>query len=387
MAVAAPGAGAWEYFTLRASAAVRTEDNVQRLPDGASLAAPDGSTGRSDTIRTHSVGGSLDLPLSRQRLLLSYDINRSEYDKFTNLDFDGDNKVATLLWELGPRATGDAGITQSTNQTDLADTLGRRSNLRTTTRKFFSVRYPILARWSVGGGLNRADSTNSDPANRVSDSTTDGANLDLRYERDRGNYIGVRSNRSEVSFPNRLATGAFTAGRGYRQDALSMIAGYAPGGATSLQLSVGQTRRIPDEPFLRTSTGTTGSLALAWTPTGRTTVNLAASREFAPAEDITTDNSVIDAMLLGLGWRATAKLNARGELSYQKRDFGLIQSPLSLLPGNRSDTTTFTRLSLNYAAHDRVTLALSWRQEQRDSTFPGGDYTAGTLSATAQVTF
>ncbi len=387
MSVAAPAAGAWEYVTLRSSVAIRMEDNVQRLPDGASLTAPDGSTGRSDIIRTFSVGGSLDLPLSRQRLLLSYDINRSEYDKFTNLDFDGDSKLGTLRWELGPKLTGDAGVSQTTNQTDLADTLGRRSNLRTTTQKFFNARYPVLKRWSVGGGVSRTDSTNDDPVNRISDSATDGANLDLRYEPDRGNYLGIRTNRSEVSFPNRPVIGALAANNGYQQDALSVIAGYAPGGATSLQLSVGQTRRTPNQPFLSASTGTTGSLAIAWAPTGKTTVNFNASREFAPAEDITTDNSVIESVLLGVGWRATEKLNARGELSYQKRDFGLIQSPLSLLTGNRSDVTTFSRLSLNYAAHGKVSLSLSWGQEQRDSTLPGGDYKAGTIAATVRVVF
>lgn len=381
-----PEAGAWEYVKLRASSSMRAEDNLFRLPDGATSTTPAGERSRSDSIRTDNIGASFELPISRQLLLLSYDINRSRYTKFSNLDFEGDDKRAILRWELGRLARGDAGFTQSTTQSDFADTLGRRTNLRTTTQQFINYSYPFHAWWQFNGGVSQTESTNSDPVNRVSDSDTDGANLELRYSPGSGNFIGMRANRSVASFPNPAVIAGVPLDNGYTQNTLALVGGYIPGGATSLQFTLGQSRRLPNGGLRDVTTGRTGSFAASWLPTGRTSVNLAASREFAPAENITTSGSVSNSVQLGIGWNATGKINLRGDLGYQKRDYSL--TPLSALQlPQRADTTTSTGLTLSYAAHNRLALSVSVRQEQRTSTLPGSDYTSGIVSATAQLDF
>lgn len=383
----AAAAATWEYVTLRAASSLRFEDNVQRLPDGVSFTTPEGNAVRSDVIHTNSAGATVDIPLSRQRLQLSYDVNRNKYENFTNLDYKGDSKRATLGWELGPRLTGDAGVSKTTNQSEIADSISRRQNLRTTTRKYIDARYPLLRQWRVGGGYSVVDSVNSDPVNQVSDSATDGMNFDIRYEPAAGNYLGFRANHIDVSYPNPVVISGFSFDNGYSQNDYKLIAGYAPGGQNSVQLAFGQNVRKPNESVRGTATGTVGSLDLVWVPVGRTTINLGAQREYAPPQDITTDNTVVDSLLVGAGWRATAKITVRGDLSYVNRKYALGQT--SLLTGlpARSDTTTFGRFSLTYAAHDRVVLSFSMRQEQRESTVPGNNYSANTVSTTVQVTF
>ncbi len=386
MVIVAPAADAWEYVTLRASTSMRAEDNVFRLPDGANATTPTGERSRSDTIRTDTVGASLELPLSRQRLLLNYEFNRSIYTKFSDLDFDGDDKRAILRWELGRLATGDAGVTQSTTQTDFADTLGRRNNLRTSTQQFINYSYPFHAWWQFNGGVNHTESTNSDPLNRVSDSDTDAANVELRYSPGGGNFVGIRMNHAVASFPNPAVVAGVTLDNGYDQSTLALVGGYVSGGTTSLQFTLGQSRRVPNAAFRDTTRGRTGSLAASWLPTGKTSVNLVASRDFEPAENISTRGSVANIVQLGVAWNATAKISVRGDLGYQKRDYSLTPLSAVQLP-QRADTTTSAGLSLSYAAHDRLALTVSVRQEQRTSTLPGAGYTAGIVSASAQLNF
>lgn len=386
MAITAPVAYAWEYVKLRTSTSLRVEDNVFRLPDGVNATTPSGERSRSDVIRTDSMGASLEVPLSRQQLLISYDANRSRYSKFSNLDFDGDDKRAILRWEFGRLATGDAGVTQTTTQTDFATSLGRRSNLRTSTQKFINYSYPFHPWWQFSGGVSQTESSNSDFTNRVSDSITDGANLELRYAPGSGNFIGVRTNHITSKFPNPGVVAGLPVDNGYTQNALALVAGYVPGGASSLQFTLGQSRRAPNDTSRNPTTGATGSFAASWLPTGKTSVSLVASRDFAPAENITTSGSVANILQLGLAWNATAKISVRGDLGYQKRNYSLTPLSAVQLP-QRADTTTSAGLSLNYAAHDRLSLALSFRQEQRTSTLPGTDYAAGIVSASAQLNF
>ena len=383
----AASAASWEYVTLRAASSLRYEDNVLRLPDGVTATTPSGASVRSDVIHTNSAGATLDIPLSRQRVQLSYDINRNEYENFTNRDFKGDSKSAMLRWELGARLSGDAGIFITTNQSEIADSISRRPNLRTTTRKFIDARYPLLRQWRVGGGISMVDSVNSDPVNQVSDSSTDGLNFDLRYEPSSGNYLGFRANRIDVSYPNPVVISGVSFDNGYNQKDHSLIAGYAPGGQSSVQLALGQNVRMPNAQVRGQTSGAVGSLDLTWVPAGRTTINLGAKREYARPQDITTDYSVVDSLIAGAGWRLTEKITARVDLSHATRKYALGQSsPVTGLPA-RSDTTTFQRLSLNYAAHDRVVLSISVRQEQRESTLLGNNYSANTVLASVQVSF
>ena len=83
---------------------------------------------------------------------------------------------------------------------------------------------------------------------------------------------------------------------------------------------------------------------------------------------------------------AGARISVRGDLGYQNRDYSLTPFSAVQLP-QRADTTTSAGLSLSYAAHDRLSLLVSVRQEQRTSTLPGADYNADIVSASAQLNF
>lgn len=387
LAVAAPAVGAWEYVDLRASTSVRADSNVRRLPDGVTATAPDGSRARSDVISTYGVGASLDLPMSRQRLLLSYDITQSKHATFSNLDFDGEDGRAILYWEVGRLATGQAGVTRTRTQADLADTLGGASNLRTSTRKFIDARYPFHANWQLNGGISSTESVNSDTLNRVSDSTTDGVNLELRYVGGAANFLGVRAAYSEASFPNPTVIGGVPIDNGYKQQSYTLVAGYTTGGASSLQMSIGQSRRRSNDSFRGTSTGFTGSLAFNWSPTGATNLSLTAAREFSPAENVTTSGSLSETLEFSAGWKPTATLTVQARVGNKRRNYTLTSGLLAGVPVPRQDDTRTMGLSVSYAAHARLTLSISAQREQRDSSLPGLDYTADIVSAMAQLNF
>jgi hypothetical protein len=376
---------AWEYVKLRMSTSLRTDDNVFRLPDGVSATTPNGAPARSDVIKILAVGASVEIPISRQRLLLSYDINRSRYSNFTGLDFDAYDGRATWNWEFGRLATGNAGITQTKSISDFATTFGRAANELTITREFFNASYPFHVNWQVNGGVTYAKARNSQALNRVSDNESTSANGELRHITGNANYVGLFWTGSKVDFPNSQTT-AFGApfDNSYKQYAAGVNVGYNVSGVSNLQASLSRSLRDPAQAGSSSSTATTGSLAFNWLPTGMTTIGLRIARDFAPPDNVTVTGSVANSLGLNVTWRPTSTINVRANAGWQARDY--LSSP-GASTVRRNDKTTNQSLSVGYAAHDRVMITLAATNEHRGSDLPAAVYTTRGVSLAVDLNF
>lgn len=387
---AAPPVHAWEYRELkehvkaRVSASLRNDDNVFRVPDGINVATPDGELRRSDWIYTLGAGVTLEIPVSRQRFAVSYDLTRTRYGHFTNLDFDGFEARATWYWEFGRRASGTAGVSRTETRADFATSLGRTPNTLTSTRAYVSGAYPFHAEWQVNWGLSHAQGRNSDALNQVSDN--DGTTVfgELRHVTGRGSYVGLQGTYTKVDFINPLVTFAGVLDSSYTQYSLGIVGAYTLGGSSSITAALSQSRREPEASGGTSTSATTGSLALNWQPTGKTTLAVSIARDFSPPENITVSGSVANTYGMVLNWRATAKVSVRAQASWQDRNYLFAANNPAL---RRRDKTNVQSLSATYAVLDKLSLTLSGTREQRDSDLQQAVYRTKGFGVTAELAF
>jgi exopolysaccharide biosynthesis operon protein EpsL len=390
--------GAWAAFgndnlQLRAGANLRYDDNVFKQPDGVQTVAPDGSRGRSDTIRTLSAGISYVIPVSRQQFSLSADLNQTHYTKFSSQDFDGQDIRGLWRWEAGRLLNGEAGFSRARYQPGFANlttptpnVIGAGPNVRTTNQTFFTANYPFHANWLANVGLTDARYTNSNPADKIGDNDTSTRTYGLRYVSGLQNYVGVQGTNSETEFTTPQAVGAALIDNSFDQNTYTVVAGWAPGAASMVSGSIGRTNRDFHQPGRQSFGGTVASLLLNWRPTGKTALNVELSQDLSAANDLTTAGAKTRTFAFLPTWSATAKINVLGNYRRQERDYST--SAFAVTGGTaREDITTSLGLNVVYTPIRNVLLNMGAQNERRTSSVPGLDFDAMVYSAVLQVTF
>lgn len=381
------GAFGTDNLQVRIGGGLRYDSNIFRLPDGVDAVTPNG-TGRSDMIATVNAGATVIVPVSRQQFLFSADLSQANYNKFSNLNFTGQDLRGLWRWQAGPWLAGDLGHTRTKYLSNFATTFGQGPNVRTTDTSYFNANYPFAANWAVNFGAAEARYTNSDPNNRFSDNDTSSRNLGLRYTTGLGNYIGVQGSTIDSRFKAPFIFNGVAFDNSYDQKTLNAVAGWSPSAATQLQGTLGRTRRDPKQAGRPEVSGTTGSILGTWRATAKTALNVEVGRDFGPAVDVLTASSKATTITIAPSWQATAKITVLGTLRRQKRDYSDALVP-TIVPGGqlRSDTLDVAGLAVVYTPIDRVVVNLSAQREQRKSNLGGLDYTADSLSATVQYSF
>lgn len=375
-----------DNLQLRVGTGLRYDSNVFRAPDGIQTRAPDGSTGRSDMIGSVNAGATIILPVSRQQFILNADLNQSRYNKFSTLDFDGQDLRGLWRWEAGSLLNGDLGVSRSKSLANFATTLGTNRNIRTSEQTFFTLNYPFHANWRANVGATEGTNRHSDPVNRQSDTDTSSRSAGLQYVTGSQNYVGVQGSTVETRYNNLFTVGGRAFNNSYDQNSVSAVLGYSPSALTRLQGTMGRTRREPHQAGQPEVTGTTGSVLLNWRPTAATGVTIEYSRDFGPAVDIITASSKANTLTIAPSWTVTEKVTLLGTLRRQERDF---TDNTGLVPGGsaRNDRISAYGLVAVWRPLDRVVVNLSAQREARDSNTAGQDYSANVLAATLQYSF
>lgn len=386
--VADPGYAALgtDNLQLRVGGGLRYDSNVFRTPDGVQTRLADGTTGRSDMIATTNVGATVILPVSRQQFIVNADFNMARYDKFSALDFNGQDLRALWRWEAGSWLSGDLGVARSKALANFATTIGSNRNVRTTDQQFFTLNYPFHTNWRANVGATESTTRHSDPTNRQSDNDTSSRSVGIQYFTGAQNYIGLQGTTLETRYNNLFTVGGRPFNNSYDQNSVAAVAGYSPTSLTRVQGTLGRTRREPQQAGQPEITGTTGSVLMNWRPTAATALNVDYTRDFGPAIDVITASSRANTLTIAPTWIVTEKVTLVGTLRRQERDYsdntGIVQGGSA-----RHDRIDAYGLVAVWRPLQRTVVNLSAQREQRHSNTPGQDYTANVLSATVQFAF
>ena len=94
------------------------DSNLFRLDEGENASLV---TQRDDRYRVVSAGIDVDWKPGRQQIVANVTKTWIRYDRYTYVDFDGDDMQATWNWRLGNRLSGNLGAAKSTSLSAFED--------------------------------------------------------------------------------------------------------------------------------------------------------------------------------------------------------------------------------------------------------------------------
>jgi len=377
------------------AASVTHDDNVFRLSGQADPSALLGSSSKSDTYTTTSIGLNFDLPVSRQRFLGGLSFNDNRYDQFKVLNFTERHGRVLWKWVAGNDLSGELGHTRDRALASLSNVQGGfqsgTPNPLDTEKTHLNAAYSLDARWRLRGELVRLDQSNGVTAQQFNDITLDGIGVGLHYVSRAGNSVGLDLKTQDGRMPNRQPVGGMLVDNSYRQNRAGVVAEWTLSGHSRLRAGAGLVDRSYDQLSERDYDTGTYRAGYEWTPTGKTTVVVSAQRDIGAPDEVNAGVNSSFVLVQGISlrpeWRATEKLNVSAFVDYS--DWEYLGDPglaLGTVPP-RSDRVRTLALSLGYQPLRTVRLDLGLRRENRSSSVAFGDYAVTIFTLGARVAF
>jgi exopolysaccharide biosynthesis operon protein EpsL len=367
------------------------DDNVFRISSGLDPAAALGSSSKGDTSSTTSLGFNLDVPVSRQRFQGGVTWNKTRYDRFTVLNWDGHQGQGIWLWQVGNDISGKLGYTETLSLGWLANVQsGVQSstpNFLTTRRAFLNAAYMLTPRWRLRGEAGRLKQSNEVPERKVNDASTDSVDLTVSYVMPVDNQIGLGTRVEESRLPNRQFVAGDLFDNSYRQQSVAAVTDWTLTGSSRVSARVGSVRRSYTQLPQRDFEGSTFRAAYDWTPTGKLMLTATAQKDISTIEQVNIGLVLVKGVALRPALRLTDKVNLAGAFEYSNREYR--SDPvlvLGIVP-NRTDRVRSAAVTVSYRPIRTVTLQMALLHETRSSTAAFGDYVANVVSVTARIGF
>jgi exopolysaccharide biosynthesis operon protein EpsL len=367
------------------------DDNVFRISSGLDPAAALGSSSKGDTSSTTSLGFNLDVPVSRQRFQGGVTWNKTRYDRFTVLNWDGHQGQGIWLWQVGNDISGKLGYTETLSLGWLANVQsGVQSstpNFLTTRRAFLNAAYMLTPRWRLRGEAGRLKQSNEVPERKVNDASTDSVDLTVSYVMPVDNQIGLGTRVEESRLPNRQFVAGDLFDNSYRQQSVAAVTDWILTGSSRVSARVGSVRRSYTQLPQRDFEGSTFRAAYDWTPTGKLMLTATAQKDISTIEQVNIGLVLVKGVALRPALRLTDKVNLAGAFEYSNREYR--SDPvlvLGIVP-IRTDRVRSAAVTVSYRPIRTVTLQMALLHETRSSTVAFGDYAANVVSVTARLGF
>ncbi|KAF0161676.1 MAG: hypothetical protein FD157_4117 [Rhodocyclaceae bacterium] len=363
-------AGRTLTLTYSLGAAVTHDANLFRLAPSVDPLTAIGSSDKSDTLTTTSIGVVADKELGIQRLKLDMQLGKSRYRQFRRLDNDHYQISATWHWALGRRLHGDLTSSRKTSLTGFDDSGLTTRNMNTLTTRSGSAYLQLAPDWDLFGVLSTNESANSAADRQAAGYVSHGTELGLRHSSPNGHQFTLRRRQGRSAV--------------VRQEDVEASGTWAFSGISRLSGGLGRSRRQTEGVATSDSSGATGRLALDWTPSAKTQLNLAARQEISPAPNNYSTNTVVRGIALGAAWAPTAKTALQLSLDQSTRSYGA-DPTIGAAP--REDRMRNTGLTFSYRPDSTLSLNLSLRDEARDSTLAQFTYRDRLATAAVQFAF
>lgn len=343
------------------------DSNLFRLQNDQEARAVLGTSNTAESYNTLDAGMDAKLHLSRQQVNAHVEVNRTRFNKYTKLNYDGRDAYLKWDWLVGSIASGDIGIAETLTQASYTNVQQPVSNLVRTRRHFFHSAIPLTNPWKVKVGLERTNSSNNATAQQVQDATVDSVNAGVQYQSAKGSIVELISRRSDGKYPNRQIIGIAPVDNGYRQWDNGVIVAWEPTGKTLMSGKLNYTQRSYADVPQRNFSGMTGLLALDWMVTDKTTLKASVHRDIGAMDNTTASYTLNQGVALGADWKLTAKLVLNTQLSHDNiayaGDPGFV---LSASPA-REDQLTTVQAGLHYAVLRNTNVGLVLQRGVRHS--------------------
>ncbi|MBT9566916.1 MAG: outer membrane beta-barrel protein [Thiobacillus sp.] len=362
------------------------DSNLFRLNSEQQALSVLGRSRMDESYYSLAAGINANLKVSRQVIKARAELNRTEFDTYDTLDYDGRDLLLQWDWLAGSRLTGNVGVAEKLTQASYANVRQPVSNLVRTRRGFFQGAFKVGSPWQVLFGTERIQTNNDAIAQQAQNATTDSVNTGVQYQTAKGSTLALMSRYTDGHYPNRQLIGTTPVNNDYRQWDNGVVMGWAPSGKTKMAGTLNYTRRNYADLPQRNFSGLTGLLSMDWMVTGKTTLKTEVHRDIGAIDNTTASYTVNNGVSLGVDWNPTAKLALNTRLRYDSIDFSGDPAPTLAGRSAREDQLTTMQAGVEYAVLRNTQLGLFLQRGIRRSSEPlsAYDYNSAHLTVRSQ---
>ena len=363
-----------DFFSPFVTGAYQYDDNFFRLQNDQAALNHLGTADRAASYTVLSAGANLNWQVSRQRIKAKAEVNRTRFDRYSALDFDGRDTSLQWDWLIGRALSGDVGAKESVVQGSFVNIQQPINNLITLRQAFAHGAIQIGAPWKLKFGAEKLDSQNSLTSLQTQDSKVDTYNAGLQYQSSADSVIEFISEMSNGRYPNRQIIGLSPVDNTYKQWDNGVSASWKPTGKTTLKGRLNYTRRSYTDVPQRDFSGITGLISDVWQVTEKTSLGVFVYRNIGVVENTTASYSVNRGVAVTAVWKATAKITLNLNLAQDRLlysgDPGFV---LATTPA-RQDKLTSLQFGTNYQVLRNTALGLSLQRGVNQSNLALASY-------------
>lgn len=292
-------------YGLFLSQSVTRDNNVFRASSGVIDA---------DTISSTTVGASLDQPIGRQQVQAQASMQFNRFSSLTELNNNVPSLNGQWNWQFGEHWEGELGAShvKSLYRYSLSDGQGDSGrNIETENRQFFRARLGVVTQWTLESGWSGYRRNFSADLYRSENQKQDVYSGGVRYQPEPDLTARLNLRRTDGSYPDFSSTlGADE----YTRWDVDTLLNVRMSAATQVDMRLSKTRMSHTQPTAGSGPQWTGSLGVAWQPTGKLSFNANLQRDNDTSEQAQEDGSVVSQskvstrLTLGTKWSVTDKV-------------------------------------------------------------------------------
>ncbi|MDB5774654.1 MAG: biosynthesis protein [Herbaspirillum sp.] len=364
------------------------DDNLLRVQDAATAQALTGSSQMSDMSRQEVAGVRINKTLSRQNITADVNMNRTNFDHFTQFDYQGKAAKANWNWALGEHFDGNLGTAYNQMLTPFQDFRVFEKNIRTDRSNYASGYWHIDPDWSLHAQYTRYNLgfqlLSQQPNTLRMDTSEAGVDYIVRSTSSVG--MVFRHIRGSYPFQQPAIINSVVLDNNFKQNEVKANIQWQMSGKTRLQFLGGWVQRTKSDSGADFS-GPNARLIANLSPTGKTLVTANLYSEIGGVDDPDANFALTKGASLTATWLATGKIRADTSMEYQRRDYNGATIVPGITPSNRRDQYRRVSLNLTYAPITPLSLVLTVYHEGLTSNITEFGYASNGVALMTRYEF
>jgi len=383
---------------IRPSVGVDTsyDDNVFRFSNPEQAKAIFGSSVTSDTILRTELGLDVDLRLSRQLISLTSNINKSEYNRFDQLNNVGKSFGLVWDWQLGNHLYGEIGVSDSEALSGFNDLRTTSANIRTDKQRFARANWRLHPSWIANISATTSTTENSLDILNFLNNDNEAFEAGIQYINPRGTQLSLAYRNSTRFYTNNTIDRQVFFGDENTKNEVILNASWEPTTKIRLSTRLAQVNLtynnlefsdvLPERAF----SGLNKRLSINYLATAKTNISFSAYDEIFEWEELSSTFVKSKGFSITPSWKPTDKLSLTASWGINEREFLGDSGIASISPFvfiERDDRTESTSVSLSYLPTNKSLFRVTYSNVDRTSKFDAFSFNFNMLNLALRYFF
>jgi exopolysaccharide biosynthesis operon protein EpsL len=330
------------------------DDNVLGLPNEELAARLTGSRNMGDRSRTAQAGLLIDKTFDHQHLSGKIGLNDTKYNRFSDLNNQGQDISLAWNWHIGLHLDGDLTTSYVRSLTPFMDFHQFERNLRTQRATAFDVRWRFHPSWRVDTAAGTSATDYSLLSQQANDRRYRYAETGTDYLAQSGSTFGlvVRHGQGEYRVPVQISNAAHS--NDFKQNELKARINWLLSGQTRLEFLGGAVSRTHESLGYRDYRGFNARTSVTWNASGKSTLAASLYREIGATDDITALYALVKGASLTGTMVVSEKVSTQLQVSRERRQFRRV-AEFAQAP-QYSDSVRIIGWTVNYSPVEKLLL-------------------------------